>query len=590
MRTSIARLLVLAWVPLAVPGCAFNLACDVFGSLLQLQHPSIDVCGSFNGECCGDANEDGLPDECAGIFGAPPCGRFDTDTCFCTADGFGLVDQGQTLAPPPPSYTLPGNASFGVPFPYAGLSSGHFSLFTVTASELQTGRVVVTYPDAFGFAGFLALGPPGTQIGSYDVDVDSDFTADLRLPLRAIDADTAYVDGNLNGRADLADPRLVHTAGSHVFTTTVPRGGDGLAGTKIGRIPMTIQVALYAGLLTNPTTLGDYDVTASFTSVDPDSGDTDDATGTAPITLAPAPETVSIVPPPTGNLSPFFCYATKPTKGTLCAGNAAANAGGACASDAECGGTAGTCVKTPLPKGLAIGVEDQLDFAGPRTFTVAKPASLCAPAEVNGGGQPADAATHLRGYQVKPAKGAPPPDLFKSMPIVNALGTVVVDMKKPDRVLAVSAKALGTPAAALGPTSVDDFKCYTVKVVKKRCASNPLRKCKSSADCGIEGPCLGAFPKSLTAAVGDQFTSFGSPRTLRVVKPTRLCLAADVNAEGITNFAATLLCYATKPGAGTDKFQKIEGQIHTTNGLARERSDAVKESELCVPSFLAGLT
>ena len=59
----------------------------------------------------------------------------------------------------------------------------------------------------------------------------------------------------------------------------MPRGGDGLASTKVSRIPLAITVALYPGILTNPTTLGDYDVTASFTSVDPDSGDADDGAG-----------------------------------------------------------------------------------------------------------------------------------------------------------------------------------------------------------------------------------------------------------------------------------------------------------------------
>lgn len=590
MYATIVRLVLVAALPFALPGCAFNLACDVFGTLLQAAHPSVDVCSSFNGACCGDANRDGLPDECAGIFGTSPCGRFDTGSCFCTTSGAGLVEPGQTLGPPPASYTLPTLASFGLPFPYPGIESPHRVLFDLTANDLQTGRAEVTYPSAFGFAGFLALGPAGTQIGSYDVDVDLDLNPDIRLPLRAIDADTAYVDGNLNGRYDLADPRLVHTTGSHVFTTTLPRGGDGLAGTKASRIPLSIQVALYAGILSNPTTPGDYDVTASFTSVDPDSGDADDGTGTTPTTLSPAPETVTIEPLPTGTLSPFFCYGTKPTKGLLCAGSAAANAGGACTSDADCGGTAGACVKTALTKGLTVGVEDQLDFAGPRTFTVAKPASLCTPAEVDGGGAPADAVAHLRGYQVKPAKGSAAPELFKNMPIVNALGTVIVDMKKPDRVLAVSAKALGAPANPLAATDVDDFKCYTVKVLKKRCAASSFRKCKTSADCGVDGPCLGAFPKTLTATVGDQFTGLGTPRALRITKPTRLCLSADVNGTGIVNFQATLLCYAVKPAAGTAKFGKIEGQIHTTNALARERLDAVKESEVCLPSLLAGLT
>ena len=144
--------------------------------------------------------------------------------------------------------------------------------------------------------------------------------------------------------------------------------------------------------------------------------------------------------------------------------------------------------------------------------TIAKSASLCTPAEVDGHGQPHDDAAHLRGYQVKAAKGTAAHEPLLHMPIVNELGTVILDTKKPDRLLAVSAKNLGAPAAPLGATDVDDFKCYTVKVVKKRCAQNPERKCKKSVDCGVDGPCLAKFPKDLTATVGDQLTTFARRR------------------------------------------------------------------------------
>src|SRR5688500_10809654 len=95
----------------AVSGCAFNLACDVFGSFFQRQMPSTDVCGTFNGECCGDENGDVFPDECSGIFGTSPCGRFDTDDCFCTA-GIGFGVEGQTLLPAPAAYAFPPGAGF----------------------------------------------------------------------------------------------------------------------------------------------------------------------------------------------------------------------------------------------------------------------------------------------------------------------------------------------------------------------------------------------------------------------------------------------------------------------------------------------
>ena len=169
--------------------------------------------------------------------------------------------------------------------------------------------------------------------------------------------------------------------------------------------------------------------------------------------------------------------------------------------------------------------------------------------------------------------------------MTNALGTLVVDGKKPDRLLVPSAKTLGAPAPPLGATDVDDFQCRSVKLRKNRCAQDPARKCKKSVDCGVDGPCLARVPKGLTAAVGDQFTGIATPKTFAVGKPTRLCFASDLNAGGVVRLGATLLCYAAKPAPGAAKHEKIVGQIHTTNGLGSEQLDTVKEQELCLPSL-----
>lgn len=570
----------------ALSGCIFNIGCELFGSLIQARMPDVDVCRAFNGDCCPDTNGDGNPEECTTLFDLPPCARFDTAGCSCTTFG-DFTGIGQTLAPPNPrAYGQPPFYGFGVAFSAAGLSTAQRAFFDVVADTLETYRAVITYPSAFGFNGFLALGPPETQIGAYGVDFDRDGTVDLALPLRALSADTAYADGDGSGGLTASDPVLQHT-GSHVFTTTLPRGGDGLARVKLGRVAMGASVALYAGIITNPTTPATYQVTGSFTSVDPDSGDADDGQNQAPTTFSPTPIDVLIETSPVDGLAPFLCYKTKPTKGTLCGGSAAANAGGACASDVDCGGTAGACVKIPLAKNLAVAVDDQISGLGALSYAIAKAASLCTPAETTGSGAPVDAATHLRGYQMKAAKGAPKPPPPTLVTVLNALGTVIVDGKKPDRLLVPSAKSLGTPAAPLAATDVDDFACYAVKVRKKRCAQDPSRKCKKSADCGVDGPCLTSFPKNLTAAVGDQFTTFATPKTMRIVKPTRLCLASDLNGGGVIKLGAALLCYATKPADGAPKHEKIVAQIHTTNGLARERADTVKEEELCLPSVLA---
>ncbi len=224
---------------------------------------------------------------------------------------------------------------------------------------------------------------------------------------------------------------------------------------------------------------------------------------------------------------------------------------------------------------------------GPRTFTIAKGASLCAPAELNGGGQPLDPARHFRGHPEKLAKGQPTTDAIRLLPVVTELGTVIVDVKKPLRLLAPSAKSLNGPVDPLPGTDGDHFNCYGVKTNKKRCASNPERKCKRSADCGVDGPCLTGFPKNLTVQIGDQFTGFATPKALAVKKPSRLCFAADARG-GYLQPGALLLCYQAKPAAGAPTHEKIVGRIHLATALARERVDTVKEDELCLPAVQAG--
>jgi hypothetical protein len=579
------RLGLAAMLSVAVSGCAFNLACDVFGSFFQRQMPSTDVCGTFNGECCGDENGDGFPDECSGIFGTSPCGRFDTDDCFCTA-GIGFGVEGQTLLPAPAAYAFPPGAGFGLRLPFAGMSTSHQVFFDTVAQDLQTRQAVVTYPDAFGFDGFLALGPPETVIGALGVDLNLDAATDFSLPLKALTADTAYVDGDASGAYNAADPLLTHAVGSHVFTLTAPRGGDGLARTKVGRIPLRLGVALYAGILRNPTTPATYFVNGTFTSVDPDSGDVDDGVNLPPTSFAAPAADVTIFEPPYGQLSPFLCYATKPTKGTTCRKDALGNIGGVCATDADCLGTPGSCVKNPIPKGLTATIDDELTD-GPSDLIVAKHATLCTPAEIDGAGVPADQDGHLRGYAVKAAKGAPKYVGAELVPVTNAFGTVVVSTTKRDRLLVRTTITMGGSPDGLVAQIAENFTCHKVKLVKKRCAEDPFRKCKTSADCGVDGPCTQSFPKGLTAAVADSFTTFATPRTLGIGKPTRLCYATELETFGPPDFGQAMLCYQVKPGPGVAKHAKI-GAIFIANPLVRERADTVKESELCVPSVFGG--
>jgi hypothetical protein len=157
-----------------------------------------------------------------------------------------------------------------------------------TGAILQTYRLVITLPAEFGFLGFDVLGA-GAQIGQVDFDFGGDGSyqdpADYTIPHRAIDANTAYADSLLNGSYDVGvDAIGAHTLDGqqrHVFTLTLPSGGTNFGGV-CSYFDTSTRFRLPAGIIQLPATPGSYDATIVATSVDPDTGDTDDGAGIAP--------------------------------------------------------------------------------------------------------------------------------------------------------------------------------------------------------------------------------------------------------------------------------------------------------------------
>jgi len=190
-------------------------------------------------------------------------------------------------------------------------------------------------------------------------------------------------------------------------------------------------------------------------------------------------------------------------------------------------------------------------------FEVKKLKALYNPVDKNGEGI-IDPNTHLVGYEIKRDKDEPKHVKQTNIQVDNQFGTLIVDTKKPDRLLVPSAKSLTGPVGALPvPLTVDHFNCYKVKVTEGTPEFVPLQ-----------------------VTLEDQFTA---PRVFDVDKPTRLCNPVDKNGEGILNPELHLLCYKVKPAKDEPKHEKIES-IHVNNQFGPLQVDTKKEKELCVPS------
>ena len=333
----------------------------------------------------------------------------------------------------------------------------------------------------------------------------------------------------------------------------------------------------------------------------------------------------------------FMCYKAKQSKSRICSPAALANAGAACADDAQCGGNAGEktlCVKNKFGGAVA----DVADVLEDVRRTVGKPASLCAPANKNGEDPAAPTEPdHLEGYLTKPAKVcsddqtpcqkasdcnagakcAPPKHAKTRVLIEDQLGRLVLETKKADRLLVPSSKDHDTPIGPPVDASVDHHMCYLVAAKKKVCEQDPSVKCSSDQDCAdaeIEGACSLGFPKGVFVRVEDQFQD----RLYELKKPTRWCptatktLLPEGEPEPPAEPEAYLTCYQAKPAKGVcdagapenaggacSKDENCGGApcvlqpkhaavttLHVDNQFGAELIDTIKEEELCIPNLV----
>lgn len=193
---------------------------------------------------------------------------------------------------------------------------------------------------------------------------------------------------------------------------------------------------------------------------------------------------------------------------------------------------------------------DLNDSFGSSTVHVGKLKRLCNPADKNGEDPTAPTdPCHLTGYEIDQTTP------FARVPnqiVRNQFGVTVVEVRRPELLLLPTAKDLAGPPAHLVNPPIDHFECHRVHRATTRVAG---------------------------LSVADQFGSLVD----HVLKPFRLCAAADKNGEGVVDSHTHLLCYKvrTDPPRPT-----IHGPFFITNQFDDLELRVTRTREFCVPSTL----
>ncbi|MEO7438077.1 MAG: hypothetical protein ABI080_21540, partial [Candidatus Binatia bacterium] len=152
-----------------------------------------------------------------------------------------------------------------------------------------------------------------------------------------------------------------------------------------------------------------------------------------------------------------------------------------------------------------------VDAIGASTVTIKRAKRICAPADVDGVDPtaPLDPG-HLTYYTIRQTS----PFSAATATVTNELGTAVVKVAKPDRMLVPTAKSL---VALPGPLAspIDHFKCYRLSTARTRASG---------------------------LAITDQFGAI----VVDVKKPLHLCLAASTDGAPVPNPGASLMCYQVR--------------------------------------------
>jgi hypothetical protein len=186
------------------------------------------------------------------------------------------------------------------------------------------------------------------------------------------------------------------------------------------------------------------------------------------------------------------------------------------------------------------------------TETTRFPHRLCAPADEDGTGV-LDPNQHLVGYVMNGQFFAG----LKGLTVTNALGTLKLDLTRPNTFMVPSAKSLTTVPPPLALPTIDHFQCYKVK--RSRGSDKFVKQ---------------------TLTVTDQFKT----QAVMLKKPYLLCAPADKNGEDPTapGHPTKLLCYKT----GGAPFTTL--LAHVNNQFGPDDVTLIHRRELCLPSSVMG--
>lgn len=197
-------------------------------------------------------------------------------------------------------FTYGGTTGSHVP----GASTPHSVILGPPGKTLETYNIKLSFSSDYTFNGFDTL---GGMSGYYGI-IGRDGTVRRNADIWAIDSDTAFIDLNDSGQYEAAfEPIIIHsmiqfsshtTSGTHEFDIMLPGGGDGDTSVNARDITDKGVLDFSSGILDNPSTPGTYTVSATFTSVDPDTGEADDSQGTDPHSYTDT-TTVNITSDPT---------------------------------------------------------------------------------------------------------------------------------------------------------------------------------------------------------------------------------------------------------------------------------------------------
>ena len=171
-----------------------------------------------------------------------------------------------------------------------------------------------------------------------------------------------------------------------------------------------------------------------------------------------------------------------------------------------------------------------------------------------------DFVTHLEALHHRPGAGSAEVRPKQTRSVNTQFGSVTLQLLKAEQLMVPSAKQHRRHRAAGRARA---------RVARRR----PLQVLQDQDD-------RRRSPRSRSGSV-DQF---GQPKTFTLKKPTRLCLAADKNSEGVKNGTATATVLPGAAAQGPGEARQAS-RVFVNNQFGPDQVDTKKETDFCVPTF-----